>query len=55
MLSIGFEVDGDILKVDGYGGRRPPNKPGVWGWLTSPVGTGAEPVGGTGDKAPEAK
>ena len=24
-LSIGFEVDGDILKVDGYGGRKPPH------------------------------
>ena len=22
-LSIRFEVDGDILKVDGFGGRRP--------------------------------
>ena len=22
-LSIGFEEDGDILKVDGYGRRRP--------------------------------
>ena len=30
-LSIGFEVDGDILKVDGYGGRRPPHKWRVWG------------------------
>ena len=28
-LSIGFEVDGDILKVDGYGGQRPPHKR-VW-------------------------
>ena len=37
-LSIGFEVDGDILKVDGYEGRRHPNKRGVWGRLTPPAG-----------------
>ena len=34
-LSIGFEVDDDILKVDGYGGLH---KRGVWGWLMSPEG-----------------
>ena len=28
-LSIGFEVGGDILKVDGTGGRRPPYGPGA--------------------------
>ena len=27
-LSIRFEVGGDILKVDGYGGQRPPHSRG---------------------------
>ena len=37
-LSIGFEVDSDILKADGYGGRKPPHKRGVWGQLMLPAG-----------------
>ena len=37
-LSIGFEVDADILKVDGYGSWRPPHKRGAWGRLTPPAG-----------------
>ena len=38
-LSIGFEVDSDILKVAGYGGRRPPHKRGVGGGgLMPPAG-----------------
>ena len=41
-LSIRFEEDGDILKVDGYGGQRPSNRQGVWGRLTPPSGTGAQ-------------
>ena len=55
-LSIGFEVDGDILKVDSYGGRRPPHKRGVWGRLTPPAGNrGRAPLGVEGVKPPEAK
>ena len=55
-LSIGFEVHGDILKVDGYGGRRPPHKWGVWGWLMPPAGyRGRAPLGVQGEKPPEAK
>lgn len=37
-LSVRFEVDGDILKVDGYRGWRLPHRWGVWGQLTSPAG-----------------
>ena len=55
-LSIGFEVDGDILKVDGYGGQRPPHKRGVWEWLTPPAGyRGRDPLGVQGAKFLEAK
>ena len=55
-LSIGFEVDGDILKVDGYGGRRPPHKRGVWGRLMPPAGyRGRAPLGVQGEKPLEAK
>ena len=55
-LSIGFEVDGDILKADGYGGRRPPNKRGVWGRLTPPAGyRGKALLGVQGAKPLEAK
>ena len=55
-LSIGFEVDGDILKVDGYGGRRLPHKRGVWERLMPPAGyRGRAPRGVQGAKLPEAK
>ena len=43
-LSITFEVDGDILTVDGYG--RPSHRRGVWGRLTPPAGyRGRAPLG----------
>ena len=37
-LSIRFEVDGDISKVDGFGGRRPLRRQGVWELLMLPLG-----------------
>ena len=52
-LSIRFEVDGDILKVDGFGGRRPLHRRGVWGRLMPPVGyRGRAPLGVQGAKPP---
>ena len=55
-LSIGFEVDGDILKVDGYGGRRPPKQARGLGAADAPSGVqGQSPVGGPGGEAPGSK
>ena len=43
-LSIRFEVGGEIVKVDGTGGHRPPHRRGVQG--QSPfVGAGGEAPG----------
>ena len=56
-LSIRFEVDGDILKVDGCGGRsvRPPHRRGVWERLTPPAGyKGRALLEVQGTKHPEA-
>ena len=45
-LSIRFEVDGDILKVNGYGGRMPSNRRGIWRRLMPPAGyRGRAPLG----------
>ena len=55
-LSIRFEVDDDILKVDGHGGRRPPQKQGVWEQLTPPAGyRGRAQLGVQMARPPEAK
>ena len=58
-LSIRFEVDGDILKVDGFGGRRPLHRRGVWGAAVAadaPSGVqGQSPIGGPGGIAPGSK
>ena len=52
-LSIGFEVDGDILKVDGYGGPKAPTQARVLGAADAPSGVqGQSPIGGPGGKAP---
>ena len=55
-LSIRFEVGGEIVKVDGTGGRRPPHRRGVWGPTRPPAGCrGRAPLGVQGAKPPEAK
>ena len=55
-LSIRFEVGGEIVKVDGTGGRRPPHRRVVWGAAQAPSGVqGQSPVGGPGANPPEAK
>ena len=55
-LPIRLEIDGDILKVDGYGGRRPAHMQGVWGWPMRPAGyRGRAPLVVQGAKPPEAK
>ena len=55
-LSIGFEVDGDILKVDGYEGQRPLTQARGLGAADAPSRVqGQSPVGGPGGKAPGSK
>ena len=55
-LSIGFEVDGDILKVDGYGGQRPPTQVRGLGAADAPSGVqGQSLVVGPGGEAPRSK
>ena len=53
-LSIGYEVGGDILKVDGTGSRRPPYGTGARpGGRRGPQrGTGAEPSLGSKGRSP---
>ena len=56
-LSIGFEVDGDILKVDSYmyGAEGPHSSEGS-GAADAPSGVqGQSPVGGPGGKDPGSK
>ena len=51
-----FEVGGDIRKVDGYGGRRPPTGEGSGGPLRPPAGyRGRAPLGVQGTKSLEVK
>ena len=55
-LSIRFEVGGEIVKVDGTGGRRPPHRRVVWGPPRPPAGyRGRAPLGVQGANPPEAK
>ena len=52
-LSIGFEVDGDILKVDGYEGQRPLTQARGLGAADAPSGVqGAEPRWGSRGRSP---
>ena len=52
-LSLRFEVGGEIVKVDGTGGRRPLHRRGIWGRLGPQWGTGAEPRWGSRGRSPQ--
>ena len=55
-MSIRFEGDGDIVKVDGTGSQRPPHRRAVWWPPRPPVGyKDRAPLGVQEGEAPGSK